>query len=276
MPGYRTQDACAPSAGMSAKRERPLQMDVITLLSSLTSNAFDAGLALVYPQPCGVCGASVESRHNGVACARCWDAAPLFRGDETLCWKCGAPSPGTVAQNKREAVRCGRCDDGSFSAARACGLYQGALRATILELKRRPHVPRRLAQHLYQAQRRHPLDRAEMIIPVPLHASRERERGFNQALVLAQALARLSHLHLDEHSLVRQSQTKMHRVGMDAKARRQSVSNAFTVRHSKLIAGKRVLLIDDVFTTGATASACAAVLHDAGADEVLVLTIARA
>ena len=249
---------------------------MITTLSNLTSDAFDAALALVYPQPCAVCGASVESRHDGVACARCWDAAPLFRGDETLCWKCGALSLAQVSDDRRETVRCGQCDDDSFDAARACGIYDGALRATVLELKRHPHVTRRLAEEMYCAQRRVPLIDAEVIVPVPLYHSRERERGFNQAVVLARALARLSNLPLDEHSLVRQAQTKMHRAGMDAKTRRQSLSDAFTVRHPKLIAGKHVLLIDDVFTTGATASACASVLKDAGVAEVLVLTVARA
>ena len=248
---------------------------MITTLSNLTSHAFDAALALVYPQPCAVCGLSVESRHDGVACARCWDDAPFFRGDETVCWKCGAPSSATVGEDKRETIRWGRCDDEPITNARACGLYDGALRASILELKRRPHVTRRVAQQMFATQQRAPLIEADLIIPVPLHPSRERERGFNQALVQAQALAQLSHLPLEEHSLVRRSQTKMHRAGMDVKARRQSVANAFFVRHPELIAGKRVLLIDDVFTTGATVSACARTLHDAGAEKSLALTIAR-
>ena len=249
---------------------------MITPLSNVASTAFDAALALVYPQPCAVCGASVEARHDGVACGRCWDNAPIFRGDETLCWKCGALGHAPVSENKRETIRCGRCDDDAFTSARACGLYDGALRASILELKRQPHLARRMAEQILAAQQREPLVRADLIVPVPLHASRERERGFNQALVVARALALLSHLPLDEHSLVRHSQTKMHRAGMDAKARRQSLAAAFAVRHPKLVAGKRVLLIDDVFTTGATASACASVLKDAGADSVAVLTLARA
>jgi len=129
---------------------------------------------------------------------------------------------------------------------------------------------------MYEVQQREPLNRAELIIPVPLHPLRQRERGFNQALILAAETSRLSGIPLDEHSLARRAQTKMHRAGMDRKARRQSVDSAFAVRHTDLIDGKCVLLIDDVFTTGATASACAAALRDAGAAEVLVLTIARA
>lgn len=261
---------------LSNGRASDTSLMVIGLLSSLTSRAFDAALALVYPEPCAVCGASVESRHDGVACARCWENAPLFRGDETLCWKCGAPSLAKVSDDQRQSVRCGRCDEDPIDNARACGLYEGALRASILELKRRPHVTERIVQQMFAAQSRAPLCDADLIIPVPLHSSRERERGFNQAVVLAQSLAQLTRLPLDEHSLVRQSHTKMHRVGMDAKARRQSLLSAFVVRRPKLIEDRRVLLIDDVFTTGATASACAEVLAAAGAASIFVLTIARA
>jgi ComF family protein len=248
----------------------------MNLISSISSQAFDAALALIYPQACALCGTSVESRHDGVVCSRCWAAAPLFLSDETLCWKCGAVSLARVDWDKRDAIRCGRCDDDAFTAARACGLYEGALRASILSLKREPHLPARLARLLYQTQQQQPLVAADLIIPVPLHPSREGERGFNQAVVLARALNRLCSLRLEEHILVRRIQTKMHRVGVDAKARRQSVADAFAVRHSESIVGRHVLLIDDVFTTGATASACSKTLKDAGAAEVLVLTIARA
>jgi ComF family protein len=129
---------------------------------------------------------------------------------------------------------------------------------------------------MFDAQQREPLNSPNLIIPIPLHPERERERGFNQALLLARELARLSGLALDEHSVLRRLHTERHRAGMDAKARRKSVAEAFAVRHPKLVAGQRVLLVDDVFTTGATASACAAALREAGAAEVFVLTIARA
>jgi len=146
----------------------------------------------------------------------------------------------------------------------------------VLALKREPHVARRLALLLREVQMRAPLETADLIVPVPLHADRERERRFNQAVVIARELARLSRLPLDEHSVVRRLHTERHRAGMDAKARRQSVADAFTVRHRDLIVGKRVLLVDDVFTTGATASACAKALIEIGAGAVFVLTIARA
>jgi ComF family protein len=243
----------------------------IQLLSSL----YDAALALVYPQACAVCGQSVESRHDGVACVSCWQTTRVFKEEDTICWKCGLFTEAAVTSDRRQSIRCGRCDDDAFSGARACGFYEGALRASILELKREPHVATRLAHLMFTTQQREPLKSANLIIPVPLHPERERERGFNQVLLLARELARLSGLPLDEHSVVRRTHTSRHRAGMDAKARRKSVADAFVVRHPKLVAGRRVLLIDDVFTSGATVSACAAALKDAGAEEVFVLTVAR-
>ena len=200
----------------------------------------------------------------------------MFTESDIPCWKCGALRLAKVGEAKRKQVRCGKCDDDAYAFARACGSYDGALRASILQLKRQPHVPRRLALLMLETQRREPLDSVELIVPVPLHVDRERERGFNQAAVIARELARVTNLPLDEHSVVRRLHTKRHRAGMDAKARRQSVADAFFVRRNDLIAGRRVLLVDDVFTTGATVSACAEALMKAGAAEVLVLTVARA
>jgi len=249
---------------------------VMNSISSIASSLYDAGLTLVYPQACAVCGRNVESRHDGVACAMCWQATHLFAEDDTLCWKCGVLSRASVSEDRRRSIRCRQCDDDAFTSARACGVYEGALRASVVQLKREPHVARRLALLMLEVQKREPLNSADLIVPVPLHAQRERERGFNQALILARELARLSHLPLDEYSVVRRTHTERHRAGMDSIARRKSVAGAFEVRHSDLIDGKRVLLIDDVFTTGATVSSCAAALRDAGGEEVLVLTIARA
>jgi competence protein ComFC len=113
-----------------------------------------------------------------------------------------------------------------------------------------------------------------LIVPVPLHPERERERGFNQAAVLARSLAKSTGLRCDEHSLIRSVHTERHRTGMDARARRESVADAFVVKRPRLIQNQRVLLVDDVFTTGATVSACAAALIEAGA-KVYVLTVAR-
>jgi ComF family protein len=236
---------------------------------------YDSLLALVYPQACAVCGGSVESRALGVACAGCWQRTRIFSAEETLCWKCGLPSRGTVPPEKRQDVRCRRCDEDAFTAARACGLYEGALRASVLSLKREPHICSKLRQLLLNAQTRFPLSEATRIVPVPLHPEREKARGFNQAVLIARELSLAAVLPLDEVSLVRTHHTERHRAGMDAKGRRETVADAFRVTYPALIAGERVLLVDDVFTTGATVSSCARVLLEAGATDVYVLTIAR-
>jgi ComF family protein len=237
----------------------------------------DAALALAYPLPCVACEtACVERRADIPACSACWDATTIFSGDETLCWKCGTPAHAEVSAEKRQDVRCRRCDADHFTAARSVGVYEGALRASVLRLKRESHVGARLARLLYEAQRRPPLDAATRVVPVPLHAERERERGFNQAVSIARTVAAQARLPLDEWSVARTAHTERHRAGMDARARRETVEDAFKVVRPRLVAGERILLVDDVLTTGATVSACAHALREAGALDVFVLTIARA
>ena len=137
------------------------------LLAKSASLFYDSLLALVYPQSCAVCGASVESRAFGVACERCWQQTQLFTGTETVCWKCGQPSKGRVPEEKREQVRCRRCDDEAFTAARACGIYDGALRASVLSLKREQHIAGRLIELMAATQKQYPLCEATRIVPVP-------------------------------------------------------------------------------------------------------------
>ena len=235
----------------------------------------DAALALLYPQSCAVCGANVESLADGAACASCWEEARIFSSRDVLCWKCGAVSDSAPPQRCKEDVRCRRCEGESFTAARAVGAYEGALRASVLALKREAFVGKRLAYLLHEAISRPPLSDATLIIPVPLHAERERLRGFNQAAELGRVLSRLSRLPFDEFSLVRTAHTERHRALMDERARRESVREAFQVRRPRLIEGERVLLVDDVYTTGATVSACATSLLSACAEDVYVLTLAR-
>lgn len=245
-------------------------------LTQAISQVYDSALALLYPQACAMCGKSVESRADGFACSTCWLATSVFTGVEAICWKCGMPAKGAVFPEHHAVVRCGRCDGEAFTAARSCGLYEKALRAAVLSLKSQPYVPGRLARLLESAAYRAPLNRADRIIPVPLHPRRQRTRGFNQAKIIGSALARRTGRLLDHSSLFRVLDTERHRAGMDSIARRETVEGAFAVRYPRLIAGESIMLVDDVFTTGATASACAKVLFSAGAKEVLVLTIARA
>jgi ComF family protein len=174
------------------------------------------------------------------------------------------------------SVNCRRCQGLRFSAARACGIYEGALRETVLHLKREPNLCRRLIDRANAIHSTAPLNRATRIIPVPLHPVREKARGFNQAAVIAGELAAVSGLPLSEMSLIRISHSDRYRAGMDSQSRLGTVTRAFAVRYPLLVAGERILLVDDVYTTGATVSACADVLLEAGAEEVLVLTLARA
>lgn len=230
-------------------------------------------ICLVLPQQCTVCGGTVVHFGDGVACRKCWNATRLFGPDSSRCEKCG------FFLEYRPADRmfdCGRCFEWHFDKARAVGLYEKALAATVLDMKVRPRLPLSAAKHLRQAFADADFGDIDLLVPVPLSKKRYLERGFNQAFVLAGKLGRKLRIDVDRHSLVRSVHTPRHRAGMDKKAREMTVQNAFDVTRPKLIAGKKILLVDDVFTSGATASACARILKESGAAAVNVLTIARA
>jgi ComF family protein len=116
---------------------------------------------------------------------------------------------------------------------------------------------------------------SDLIVPVPLHRSRERARGFNQADLIARVISRRFDLPLDDGSLVRARPTERHRAGIDAIDRAESVFGAFSVARPRLIERASILVVDDVMTTGSTISAVATTLLEAGARRVSVLTIAR-
>lgn len=214
----------------------------------------DAVLTLVYPQICVICGHSVEQRKLGVACETCWSETRIFTDEERIC----------------------SSRDFAFEAAWAVGSYEGALRESLLVLKRQPYLPQHVESLLTGVVRREPFSHSTRVIPVPLHPKRLKTRGFNQASVIGQTVSKVLKLPLDEVSLVRVSTTEKYRAGMDTKGRRDTVAGAFRVAHPRLIAGEKILLVDDVFTTGATISGCAEALLAAGAGNVIVLTVARA
>ncbi|MBA2620286.1 MAG: ComF family protein [Acidobacteria bacterium] len=229
-------------------------------------------LTIVYPQACAVCAGSVENRADGVACRNCWARTRVFSGAETLCAKCG--------RFLREGASgfqtfCRQCDEHLYDAARAVGIYERALAASVIHLKREPFVAKCLQKlSLSRFQTSHFQD-ADVIIPVPLSNKRFLERGFNQAVVLSEIFSKETALPLDAQTLRRTVHTPMHRAGMDGKARETSVRNAFQVSRPNFIKNKNILLIDDVFTSGATASNCAKALKESGAGKVYVLTVAR-
>jgi ComF family protein len=244
-------------------------------LTQTTLSFYDAFLTLAYPQECSLCGDSVESRIYGSVCRSCWNSTRVFNCDDVVCWKCGVPSRAGVRPKEAETIRCRRCDWHQFEVARSCGVYEGALRESALLLKRQPNLSSHLLSLLLGVAGRFPLDQATRIIPVPLHPERERERGFNQAVLISKAIAPVLGLMVDEQSLIRIGRSHRYRAGLDAKGRRDTVEQAFSVRFPQLIEGESILLVDDVFTTGATVSSCAEVLLSGGARAVYVLTIAR-
>ncbi|HEX9004665.1 MAG TPA: phosphoribosyltransferase family protein [Blastocatellia bacterium] len=250
-------------------------------MGKVSSALRDAVLATLFPTACHVCGAMIESWRDGVACDACWQEGEQkieqVRAQNDFCGKCGiplSPLPTHILMSERT---CGRCDHQAFSVARACGVYEGALRESVLWLKRHPQIPARLRAQLqttFSCLRE--IQTVESIIPVPLFSDRLAERTFNQAEIIARELAALSGLRLDTASLVRARHTEKHRAGMAARERARSLEKAFRVRAPRLIQNKSVLLVDDVMTTGSTAHAIAQALLNGGARSVNVLTLARA
>ena len=170
---------------------------------------------------------------------------------------------------------CHLCDEHFYDTAHAVGIYENALAAAILNLKREPLVAKHLQNLFISRFQNSDFQDASLIIPVPLSKKRLLERGFNQAEVLAAILAKATGIKSDEKSLVRRLHTPMHRAAMDNKARAMSVKNAFEVKRANFIKNEIILLIDDIFTSGATVSACAKILKENGAKKVYVFTLAK-
>jgi ComF family protein len=144
-----------------------------------------------------------------------------------------------------------------------------------LKYRGRRRVAGRLARALLEDERvRGLVAESHVLVPVPLHPRRMRERGFNQAALIARELGRRTGRPCGDRALVRREDT-VPQAGLTAAARRRNVARAFAVRRRGLVAGRIVALVDDVFTTGATAYACARVLREAGAREVRLLSVAR-
>lgn len=180
--------------------------------------------------------------------------------------------------------RCSRClaVPPSFGRARACALYHAAdssthpLKSVLQRYKYTPDVSLALPLgQMLAARCPLPMGDYTVIVPVPLHLTRLRWRGFNQSHFLARALAQLTGVRLDPFSLERVRPTRP-QVELHEAERRRNVRQAFRVTRPQRVHGQRVLLVDDVYTTGATVDECSRELMRAGAAGVDVLTLARA
>ncbi len=225
--------------------------------------------AAVFPSACVVCRQSLTRPTRGPLCGACLAALP--RHAVPICL-CGQPLVGGQ-------LLCARCRRGRnpLTAGTSLGPYEGSLRDALQALKYRGRrrVAAQLAEALWQqspAQRLFLDD--PLLVPVPLHGPRWRERGYNQAELLARAFGRLSGAVCAARVLVRTRST-VSQTNLTAAARRVNMAGAFGVRRGRLVSGRVVVLVDDVYTTGATARECARMLRRAGAREVRVVTIAR-
>jgi ComF family protein len=225
---------------------------------------------LLLPRHCAACETALAPGHPHALCPPCWTSLRMPSG--TLCRRCGIPLAHPL-------VTCWPCTTRppGFDVARALGLYLvepphlNPLARAVRALKFRGHraagasLGAALADLL-------PLPADAMVVPVPLHVSRLRERGYNQAALLARGLARTARLRLAPRALVRRRPTPS-QAHLDAFARRSNLAGAFAARRP--VEGATVALVDDVLTTGATADACARALRAAGAAQVIVLTVGR-
>jgi ComF family protein len=232
----------------------------------------------LYPPRCAGCERRLPLERRQRLCATC--LAGIERLPEPLCAVCGVPLTASGVSGW-----CGRCAESPphFGRARAIARYRADADE---ETQMLPALIRRhkygLDQSLAHALAEClsdplPLDGADydVVMPVPLHRARLRWRGFNQAALLGNAIARQLERPLDAGSLVRVRETDP-QTGKSMRERRSNIHNAFAIRRPARIANRRILLVDDVMTTGATVDECARALLEAGARRVDVLTLARA
>lgn len=234
----------------------------------LLSGARDA----ILPPTCLKCRAVTQS--TGGLCAACWPALNLTDGPHCPC--CGVPFPHATA----DGLLCADCTTAppAYRQARAALTYDAETRPLFLAFKHGDRLEGSASFGAWMARAAGPLlTEAEVIVPVPLHRRRLRQRRYNQAALLAQALGRVSGHTVAPDALVRVRDTPS-QAGRDKAARRRNVRKAFAVRPGQegMIAGRRILVVDDVLTTGATVNACARTLLDAGASAVDIVTLGRA
>ena len=238
----------------------------------------------IFPSSCSLCGAPLPQLTSAPVCDACWTEIRVQTG--TACSRCGDSLNTPSGSGFSMLCRACRMAPPRFERAVAFGPYEGRMRQAIHALKydRLHPVARALGKMLASAIATLADDAPTemLVVPVPLHRSKSAQRGFNQArLLAAEALSFLHDSHpswkltLADSTLMRLRSTES-QAGLTPRQRRLNVRGAFSVTDASKIAGKHVLVIDDILTTGATARAAAKTLADAGAVSVWVATLARA
>jgi ComF family protein len=233
----------------------------------------DTALGFIYPNVCQLCGKQPATSSEGFVCARCWQQVRFIK--PPFCKRCGLPPQGAVTTT----FECSNCKELKlhFSSARSAVIYKDAVQKvlSLYKYKRALWFEPFLADLLQrEALPELRLQKWDFIVPVPLHPKKKRQREFNQAERLATFLSAAAAIPMDTTLLKRISWTET-QTRLSREKRAENMRNAFTMRKRKKLNGERILLFDDVFTTGATTNACAAVLLKAGAGEVGVWTVAR-
>jgi ComF family protein len=237
------------------------------------SVAFSDLSEVIFPSQCLGCAEILHPFAGQMFCSICNDRVKFIKG--SMCSICGTTFPDSPA----ESHLCGDCLEKRpyFSLARAVFSYEDIILNAIhkFKYKRNMSIGEMLAS--FMAGFYFPdivYTDYYLIIPVPLHVKRLRERGFNQSLILARVIGEKQKIPVN-FSLLKRHKFTSTQTGSNKKERKQNIKGAFEVTDKKEINGKNIILIDDVYTTGATANECAKTLIKAGAQKVSVLTMAR-
>jgi len=234
---------------------------------------FKTGLGLVYPEICQLCHSRRAEPRDGLVCPQCRSHVHFIR--PPFCQRCGLPFDGKLTT----PFQCANCLELElhFSSARSAVVAKTVVLEAIHRYKYSHALwfePFLAGLLLSEAVPLLPRENWDFIVPVPLHPLKLREREFNQAERLAAHLSRAANIPLDGKSLRRVTPTAT-QTRLTRAQRAANMKNAFTVPPDTRLTGMRIILVDDVFTTGATTSACARALHRAGAANVCVWTVAR-
>ena len=237
------------------------------------SSWLNAGLALVYPEVCQLCGAARATPAEGFVCAGC--RAKVRFIERPFCERCGRPYQGEITGE----FECPNCRDRELHFRQARSAVVACER--MLEVIHRYKYSRSLWFEPFlaglligMAKPELAKEKWDFIVPVPLYPAKQREREFNQAERLAKHLSAATQVPVNKRLLRRVRPTCTQTV-LSREEREENVRNAFAMRRGRRLNGERIVLLDDVLTTGATTSACAKVLRSAGAGEVCVWTVAR-